>query len=80
MFSNLFVQENFKMLLNKKLNDKICTTFKATFSNVNLDSVNKVTPKVHEYNNKINKFIQNINMKYGILLECTVLEIPEVSH
>ena len=28
--SNLFVRENLKMLLNKKLNDKIYTTFKAT--------------------------------------------------
>ena len=29
---------------------------------------------------KLIKFIQNINVKYGILLEFTVLEIPEVSH
>ena len=50
------------------------------FVNVNLDSVNEVTPKVHKYNNKSNKFIQNINMEYGLLLEFTVLEILEVSN
>ena len=44
------------------------TTFKATFDNVNLDSVSKITPKVHKNNDEINKFIQNINVKYGILL------------
>ena len=68
------------MLLNKKLNEKIYTTFKATFSNVNLESVSEISPKVHEYNGEIAKCIQNINVKYGILLEFTVLEIPEVSH
>ena len=55
--SDSFVQDNLQMLLNKKLNDKIYTTFKATFSNVNLDSVSKVKPKVHKYNNEINKFV-----------------------
>ena len=67
-------------LLNEKLNDKIYTTFKATFRNVNLDSVSKITPKACEYNNETAKFIQNINIKYGILLELTVLEFPELSH
>ena len=78
--SDSFAQENLKTLLNEKLNDKIFTTFKATFSNINLGSVSEITPKGHEYNNEIAKFIQNIKIKYGILLEFNVLEIPEVSH
>ena len=45
-----------------------------------MDSVSEVTPKVCEYNNDINNFIQNFNVKYGILLEFTILKIPEVSH
>ena len=74
------MQENLKMLLNKKLNDKIYTTFRPTFSNINLDSISKISPKIHEYNNKIAKFVHNINVNYGILLEFTILEIPEISH
>ena len=45
-----------------------------------MDSVSKITLKVCEDNNEIAKFVQNINIKYGILLEFTVLEIPGVSH
>ena len=78
--SNLLVHENLKMLLNEKLNDKIYTTFIAPFSNINLDSVSKISPKVHAYNNEIAKLVDDINIKYGILLEFTVLKIPEVSH
>ena len=74
------MQENLIILLNKKINDKIYTTIKATFTNVNLDRVSKDTLSICEYNNEINKFAQNIHVNYGILLEFTVLEIPEVSH
>ena len=52
-------QEILKMLLNEKLKDEIYTIFKATFSDINLDSVSKIAPKVHEYNNEIANFIQN---------------------
>ena len=78
--SDPLVHENLKMLLNEKLNDKMYTAFRATFSNINWDSVSKTSPKLHAYNNEIAKFVDNINMKHGILLEFTVLEIPEVSH
>ena len=67
-------------LLNEKLNDKIYNTFKETFINTNLYSVSEVSPKVQIYNNKIAKFIQKINRKYGITLDYTVLDISEVSH
>ena len=76
--SDLFAVENLKPLLNENLNAKIYTTFKTTFSNINLDSVSKITHNVCKYNNEIDRFIQNINVKYDILLEFTVLEIPDV--
>ena len=65
-------------LLNEKLNDKIYSTFKETFSNTNLDSVSELSPKFHSYNKEITKFIEEINIKYGIILDYTVLEISEV--
>ena len=37
--SDSYAQENPKSFLNKKLNDKIYSSFKETFSNTNLDSV-----------------------------------------
>ena len=44
--SDSYAQENFKTLLNEKLFDQIYSTFKQTFSNTNLDSVSKFSPKV----------------------------------
>ena len=76
----MFVQENLKTAPNERLNNKICITFKETFSNSNLDKISEIVPKVHSYNNEISKFIQEINIKYGILLNCTVLEVSEVLH
>ena len=35
-------------------------------------------PKVHAYNQEIAKFVQEVNVKYGILLDSTVLEVSEV--
>ena len=45
------------------------------FSNTNLDSVGEVSAKVRICNNEIAKFIQEINRKYDITLDYTVLEI-----
>ena len=38
-----YAQENIKSLLDEKLNYKIYSTFKETFSNTNLDSVNELS-------------------------------------
>ena len=69
-----------KTLLNESLNNKIYSTFKETFSNTNLDSVSKLSPKVYMYNKEITKFFQDVNIKYGILLNYTVLKISEVPY
>ena len=50
------------------------------FSNTNIDTVSELSPKIQSYNNEIAKFIQEINRKYGITLDYTVLEISEVPH
>ena len=51
---------------------------KFTFSNSYLDSVSKLSPKICMYNQEIAKFMLEVNIKYGILLDYTVLEISEV--
>ena len=53
---------------------------KETLSNTNLDSVGELSPEVPSYNIEIATFIQEVNIKYGILLDYTVLEISEVPH
>ena len=63
-----------------KNSDKIYSTFKETFSNTNLDSVSELSPKVHSFNKEITKFVQEVNIKYGIIFDYTVLEISEVPH
>ena len=78
--SDSYAQENLKSLLNEKLNDKIYSTFKELLSNTNLDSVSELSPLVNSYNKEIAKFIQVLNIKYGILLDHIVLEILEVPH
>ena len=78
--SDSYAQENLKSFLNEKLNDKIYSTFKEMFSNTNSDSVSELYPYLHSYNKEIAKFIQEINIKYGIILDCTVLEISEGLH
>ena len=71
--SNSYAHENLT-------NDKIYTTFKEIFSNINLDSVSELSPKFQSYNKEIAKFIQVMNRKYGIKLDYTVLEISKVPH
>ena len=78
--SDSYAQENLKSLLNEKLNDKIYNTFKEMFSNTSLASVSELSPKVSSYNKETPTFIQEVNIKYGILLDYTVLEISEVPH
>ena len=78
--SDSYAHKNLICLLDEKLNDEIYNTFKETFSNTNLDSVSELSPKVQSYNNEIANFILEINRKYSITPDYTVLEISEVAH
>ena len=59
---------------------KVYSTFKEMFGNINLDSVSELSSKVQSYNKEIAKIIQEVNIKCGIILIYTVLEISEVPH
>ena len=78
--SNSFAQENLKSLLIKRLNDKIYNTCKNNLSNINFDSIREMLPDVHAYNQEMAKLIQEVNVKYGFLLNYTVLEVSELQH
>ena len=78
--SDLDAQENLKSHFNDSLSNKIYTTFKELFSNVNIDSVHEILPKLNEYNREIAKFVEDVNTKYGIALNYTQLEISEIKH
>ena len=78
--SDSFAQENCKTFLNERLNDKIYNTFKENFSNTNLNSIRETSPKVHMYNQKLAKFVQEVSVRYGISLDYTVLDVSEVPH
>ena len=56
------------------------TTFKENVSNINVDSLSVTLPKVHAFIQEIAKFVQEVNIKYCILLNYTVLEVSEVPH
>ena len=67
-------------LFNERLNNKTYTIFKELLSNTNTESVHEILPKISIYNNKIARFVEDINVKYGILLNYTWLEISEIHH
>ena len=67
-------------VLNERLNNNIYITFKETFSNSNFDSISEVASKVYSYHNEIAKSMQEINLKYGISLNYTMLEVSEALH
>ena len=50
------------------------------FSNVNIDSVWEILPKINKCNREIARFIEDINVKYGSMLNYTKLEISEIRH
>ena len=54
--------------------------FKELFSNVNINSVHKILAKINQYNKEIAKFVEDINIKFGILLNYTQLEVSEIKH
>ena len=64
--SDFDAQENLKSHINDRLSDKIYTTFRELFSNVNINSVWGILPKINEYNWEIAKFVEGVNAKYGI--------------
>ena len=67
--------ENLKNHFNERLNDKVYSTFKELFSNVNVDSIKDVLPKISVYNDMIARYVEDINLKYGTVLSYTHLEI-----
>ena len=71
-------QEHLTNYLNEQLNAKIFNTFKDLFSNVNLDSIQEIYPKISIYSKIIAQYVEETNIKYGINLEVTKLEAPEV--
>ena len=78
--SDLDTQENLKSHFNNRLSDKIYNAFRVLFSIVNINSVWEILPKITKYNTEIAKFVEDINVKYGIVLNCTKLEISGIKH
>ena len=50
------------------------------FCNVNIYSVHEILPKINKYNKKIAKFVEDVNIKYGIQLNYTQQEVSEIKH
>ena len=72
--------DNLKSHFNERLNDKVYSTFKKLFSNVNIDSIKEVLPKISIYNDTIARYVEDINLRYGITLSYMHLEVSEVGH
>ena len=68
---NSEAHDNLKMHLNERLNDKIYSTFKESFSHVNVYSIKEVLPKIDMYNNTITQYIEDISLKYSVPLSYT---------
>ena len=71
---------NIKTHFNERLNDKIYSTFKELFDHVNIYSIKEVLPKIDVYNNTIVRYVEDINLKYGVALSYTHLEVSEIGH
>ena len=54
--------------------------FKELFNNVNVDSIKEVLPKISMFNNTIARYVEDINLKYGIALSYTHLEVSAIGH
>ena len=50
------------------------------FSNVNVDSIKEVLPKISMYNDTVARYIEDINLRYGITLSYMHLEVSEIGH
>ena len=62
------------------LNDKVYDTFKELFGNINVDSIKEALPKISVYNDIIARYVEQMNLKYGITLSYTQLEATEIGH
>ena len=63
---------------NKRLNAKIFNTFTDLFSSINMDSIQETYLKIKVCNKVIAQSVEETNMKYGLNLKFTKLEIWEV--
>ena len=68
------------MHFNVRLNDKIYSMFKELFDHINIDSIKEVLPKIDMCNNTKAWYIEDINLKYGVALSYTHLEVSEIGH
>ena len=50
------------------------------FSNVNVDSIKEVLPKISVYNDMIARYVEVINLQYYITLCHTHLKVSELGH
>ena len=50
------------------------------FSNVNVESIKEVLPKISVYNETIARYMEGINLKYDITLSYMHLEVSEIGH
>ena len=73
-------RENLKSHFNERLNNKVYSMFKRLFSNVNVDRIKEVLPKISIYNDTIARYEEDINLRYSIRLNYTHLEVAEIGH
>ena len=55
-------QEYLKSHFNERLNDKVYSTFKELFHNINMDSIKEALPKISVYNDIIARYVEEINL------------------
>ena len=67
-------QENLKKAILMRGCDKVYTAFKELFSIVNMNSMHEILSKINEYNSEIAKFVQDVNIKYGMSLNYTQIK------
>ena len=72
--------KNLKSHFNERLNDKLYSTFKELFSNINVVSIKEVLRKIRAYSETISSYIEEINLKHGVTLRYTNLEVSEIGH
>ena len=71
--------EHLTIPFNEKLNVKVFDTFTDLFSNVNVYSIQETYPKFSVYNKVITQYMEETNIKCGLILKFTNLEALEVS-
>ena len=69
---DLEVHEHLKNHFNGHLKEKVYNTFKELFGSINVDSMKEALPKVSIYNDTIAKFLEEINLRYGMAVTLNV--------